>query len=116
LATDPAWAGLQGALQQLAACLAVARGRPLQAAAIQALAAAEEVVQTTWLRTSTEADGQDGAPLPQALLSQWKDTHGQLQQARLTFAQSVQTYNFAITQFPAGILAWLFGFRLATAL
>lgn len=115
-ACKQAWTGLHGALQQFAASLAVARGRPLQASAIQALATADEVLQAAWLRVCEDGHGQDGSPLPSALCSQWQDTSLQAQHARGAFSQAVHTYNAAITQFPARLLAWLFGFRMANAL
>lgn len=111
-----AWAGLHGALQQFTASLSVARGKPLQAAAIQALGAADEVLQTAWQRVCTDAMDQDGSPLPPALLAQWQDAGLQVQHARNAFGHAVHTYNAAITQFPARLLAWLFGFRIAKAL
>lgn len=114
-ASNPAWAGLHGALQQLTASLAVARDRPLQAPAIRALAAADEVLQTAWLRVCTDGHGHDGASLPPGLLLQWQDAGLQVQHARIAFGQAVHSYNAAIAQFPARLLAWLFGFRMAQA-
>lgn len=114
-ASNQSWAGLLGALQQLTASLAVARDRPLKATAIRALAAADEVLQTAWLRVCTDGHGQDGAPLPPSLLLQWQDAGLQVQHARIAFGQAVHSYNAAIAQFPARLLAWLFGFRMAQA-
>ena len=109
------WTALHGALQQLMASLAAARDRPLQASAIRALAAADEVLQNAWLRVCTDGHGQDGAPLSPSLLLQWQDANLQVQHARIAFGQAVHSYNAAIAQFPARLLAWLFGFRMAQA-
>ncbi|MCX7277595.1 MAG: LemA family protein [Burkholderiales bacterium] len=114
-ASDQGWAGLLGALQQLTATLAMARDRPLQAPAIRALTAADEVVQNAWLRVCADGHSQDGAPLPASLLLQWQDAEQQVQHARIAFSEAVHSYNAAIAQFPARLLAWLFGFRMAQA-
>lgn len=109
-----AWAGLQGAQAQFSASLAVARGRPLDDAAINALAAADTVLQMAWLRVSSD-DG-DACLLPATAQAQWSETRQQIRPAAQGFAHAVHTYNAAIAQFPALLLAWLFGFRTATSL
>lgn len=127
-------AALQGATTQLSASLAVARARPLQPDAVAALAAARDVLQARWL-AAVGAVGTvppapavpGGGPAPEApsepvvtALSIWQirwDEH-QLQNAQAirVFNDAVQHYNAAIAQFPASLLAWVFGFKAARAL
>ena len=107
-------AALQGATTQLSASLAVARARPLQPEAVAALAAARDVLLATWL-------GAVGAVEPAVTaLSIWQirwDEHQQQNtQAIQVFNDAVQHYNAAIAQFPASLLAWVFGFKAARAL
>ncbi|BDT65879.1 hypothetical protein os1_00240 [Comamonadaceae bacterium OS-1] len=108
-----AWAGLQGAQAQFSASLAVARTRPLDSAAINALAAADTVLQMAWLRIAS--DGASFAPLlPETAQTQWSETRQQVRHAAQSFAHAVLSYNAAIAQFPALLLAWLFGLNTAT--
>lgn len=111
------WGGLQGAAAQLAATLASARGKPLDADRIAALGAAQEVLATAWERAERD-DAHDlaGARLP-ANLSQERVhlVHGAAK-ATEQFNAAVQRYNEAIAQFPAVLIAWLFGFQPARGL
>ena len=111
-----AWSGLYGAHAQFAASLAVARSHPLDAAAIAALAAADQVLQMAWLRVATEGRGYDGQALAEALPPQWAEIQRHVEHTKPLFTQAVHGYNSAITQFPALLLAWLFGFRAAQPL
>lgn len=106
---DPTWASMQGALSQLSACLTEAQLHPLDPACIRALATAEQVLQLAWHTASLPAEG----TAPHALAARWAELDLQVQHARQAFAPSVQEYNAAIRQFPALLLAWLFGFRAA---
>lgn len=123
-------AALQGATIQVSASLAVARARPLQPDAVAALAAARDVLQASWQAALAQPAPQapeggglapDAPPEPAVTaLSIWQirwDEH-QLQntQAIQVFNDAVQHYNAAIAQFPASLLAWVFGFKAARAL
>jgi LemA protein len=122
-------AALQGAATQLSASLAVARARPLRPQAISALGAARDVLQACWhkavpgattLGSGTQGAAEhDGAPSPSAATlwqARWDDhaLHNDL--AIRVFNEAVLHYNAAITQFPANLLAWVFGFRAARTL
>ena len=135
-------AALQGATTQLSASLAVARARPLQANAIAALAAAREVLQASWTKALhaiqatpaaatqemvpgssavSEADSSGAAapasPLPAALWqARWEEHVQQNDHAIRVFNEAVVHYNGAVAQFPANLLAWVFGFKAARAL
>ncbi len=110
-----AWAGLLGAQTQFSASLAVALTRPLDGAAITALTLADTVLQMAWMRATAERLDAFGIPVPETLGTQWSDARQQIRAAAPTFAQAVLSYNTAVTQFPALLLAWLFGFRTATS-
>ncbi|WP_394791409.1 LemA family protein [Rhodoferax sp.] len=109
-----AWASLYDAQAQFSASLLVARTRPLDGAAIGALGAADQVLQMAWHRLVAEI-APDSAGL-EGLRPQWDDVHHQVRHASLVFAQAIQNYNHAIHQFPAVLLAWLFGFHAAKSL
>lgn len=122
-------AALQGAVTQLSASLAVARARPLRTDAVAALAAAWDVLHTTWEKTSRSvlrrggdpAPAEDGAPSAQPLPpspweTRWREHVQQNAQAIHVFNDAVQHYNAAIAQFPANLLAWAFGFKAARCL
>lgn len=99
----------QGATTQFAASLAVARIKPLDAAAMAALGAACTVMRMAWQRVG-DAAGDSAA------LQDWEDIYRQATLPAQDFAARVNAYNAAVTQFPAAWLAWLFGFRQAKAL
>jgi LemA protein len=106
------WGGLQGAASQLAVALAAARARPLDPERIAALGAAQEVLAMAWERAERD-DAHDlaGPRLPDNLSDERTHMVHAAQTAAEQFNQAVQKYNAAITQFPAVLLAWLFGFQ-----
>jgi LemA protein len=111
------WSGLGAAASQFAASLAAARTRPLDANTVAALSAAIGVLHMAWQRLQQD-DAHDlaGAALPESLQSQWQQIDTQHRAAAALFNDAVGSYNHAIAQFPALLLAWLFGFRPARAL
>ncbi len=106
------WAGLHGAAAQFAASLAVARARPLEPDGIAALNAAQDVLAMAWERAERD-DAHDlaGPRLPETLTARRAHMVLQVHAATEQFNQAVTRYNEAITQFPAVVLAWLFGFK-----
>lgn len=111
------WGGLQGAAAQLAASLASARARPLDPERIAALGAAQEVLSTAWDRAERD-DAHDlaGPRLPDDFSGERTQLVRMTQAATEKFNQAVVHYNEAIAQFPAVLLAWLFGFHPARGL
>lgn len=107
------WAGLRGAAMQFAASLAAMRPRPLDPRVAAALTEAHDVFSMAWLRVHQEAHDLAGAPVPEALWLQWQHMVMQAGSARQDFNDAVSRYNDAIAQFPALLLAWLFGFKPA---
>ncbi|MFY3383254.1 LemA family protein [Paracidovorax sp. MALMAid1276] len=116
--TDAELAALQGATTQLSACLAVARARPLSVDAVAALTAARRVLRDTWQSAGRNpASVLTDAPPPQGVWqTRWDEHVQQNEQAARVFNDAVGQYNAAVAQFPANVLARVFGFRPARAL
>lgn len=125
----PELAALQGATTQLSASLAMARARPLQPDAVAALAAAREVLHASWQKATrggqeapnvaltgagTAAEASPGASALWQV--RWDEHVLQNEQAVRVFNEAVLQYNDAIAQFPANLLAWVFGFKAARSL
>ncbi|MDP3137811.1 MAG: LemA family protein [Burkholderiaceae bacterium] len=110
------WAGLDGAAHQFGACLNAARNRPLEPGAIAALAAACDVLAMAWQRVQLEAGDLAGPALPESVCAEWDQLTQRVGSAREHFGQCVASYNQAIAQLPALLLAWIFSFRPARAL
>ena len=106
------WDALRGAAAQLSAALSTARARPLDAARMQALTAAGGVLRMAWERVERE-DTHDlaGPRLPETLSATRAQLLTQVQAAIDQFNQAVRRYNEAVAQFPAVVLAWVFGFK-----
>lgn len=111
------WGGLQGAGAQLSASLASARARPLDPERIAALGAAQEVLSMAWDRAERE-DAHDlaGPRLPENFSGEREQMVRMARTATEHFNRAVGRYNEAIGQFPAMLLAWLFGFHPARGL
>jgi LemA protein len=110
------WDGLRGALAQLEASLKAARTQPLDALAMGALQTAQDTLHTSWARVVNGPVDLAGAPLPEPMRLQWDDIARQTAGSCAEFNRLLVLYNDAIAQFPARILAWLFGFRTAKML
>jgi LemA protein len=106
------WGGLHGAAAQFTASLASARLRPLDPERIAALGAAQEILAAAWERAERD-DAHDlaGPRLPENITAEREQLVRQTHAATRQFNEAVSAYNQAIGQFPARVLAWLFGFR-----
>jgi len=106
------WSGLHGAAAQFAASLAIARARPLEPDRIAALGAAQDVLAMAWERAERD-DAHDlaGPRLPETLTARRAQIVMQTHAAIEHFDQAVLRYNEGIAQFPAVLLALLFGFK-----
>ena len=107
---------LQGATTQLTATLAVVRARPLQGDAVAALSAACAVVDAVWLNLQPGADADDAHRKMAPWRARWDELRKHNEQAAQLFNDAVLHYNTALGQFPALLLAWVFGFTPARAL
>ncbi len=120
-------AALRGAANQLSASLAVARARPFHPDAMAALAAARDVLQATWQSSARKpqetlmaSDVQTAPASPDvatqrisAWEARWDEYALQNAQATQAFNDAVRQYNAGVTQFPANLLAKIFGFKCA---
>jgi LemA protein len=111
------WSALHAAASQLAATLSSTRNKPLDPEGIDALSEAQEVLGTAWERAARD-DAHDlaGPRLPDTVLLRRAQLLLQAHAATESFNAAVARYNEAIGQFPAIVLAWLFGFRPGRAL
>ena len=111
------WSALHAAATQLSATLAAARGKPLDPERIAALSAAQDVLAMAWERAERD-DAHDlaGPRLPDTVLLRRAQWLLQAHAATEAFNEGVGRYNEAIAQFPALLLAWLFGFQPARPL
>lgn len=111
------WAGLQGAAAQFATALSAVHHRPLDARRVAALNAACDVLMVAW-ETAEREDAHDlaGPRLPDVVLARRGQLALQTHAALEQFNGAVARYNQAIAQFPAVLLAWLFGFKPGLAL
>jgi len=110
---------LQAAATQYGASLAALRAQPLDGGAAAALVAARLVLDTAWQGVVHEAARLNEGVAPPALapwVQQREQLLLQMAPAAQQFAEAVAGYNQGIGQFPARLLAWLFGFRKAQAL
>jgi LemA protein len=107
------WTGLRAAATQLTTALAVMRRKPLEPDAAAALSEARDVLTSAWIRVSQEANDLAGSSIPEGLEQQWRQLTSQSRSAAERFNLAVLRYNEAIRQFPAMLLAGLFGFKPA---
>ena len=110
------WAGLAGAAGQFNAALGAARGRPLEGRSVAALASAMTVLTMAWQRLLDECHDLAGDPIPESIQARWTLLTSQTDAARDAFNAAVADYNGAIGEFPAVLLAWLFGMKPAQQL
>lgn len=108
----PARAGLQAAAAQFDVALRVARRQPLDASAVAALQAAYMTANVVWDRYRAPAPEPDMVAMQRA----WEDNAQVMREGHGSFNTAVKRYNAAIAQFPASMLAHVFGFGPAAPL
>ena len=106
----PGWQSLQAAATQFGASLAVARAQPLQADAAAALSTALQVLCAAW-DALVQSGADAGMPPGESWAHQWEHLQVQRTQAQELFNRAVAQYNEALAQFPAQLLAGIFGFQ-----
>lgn len=112
-AFSAAWTGLAAATEQFNASLKVVHAQPLKGPTMRALGTALETMCLSWSRLQNLPADLAGPALPASLQSQWEQVASQVDLARTEFNGRVVNYNEAIAQFPALLLAWVFGFKPA---
>ena len=111
-----AWTELSAAAEQFNASLKVAHARPLNGPTTSALRTAFETLCLSWSRLRNLPPDLAGPALPETLQTQWEHLAFQADMARTEFNRTVANYNQAVDQFPALLLARLFGFKPAQPL
>lgn len=107
---------LAAAAEQLQASLKVSRSQPLNGPAMSALRTALETLCRCWDRQCEVSFDEAAAIAREALQRQWDPLVAQTDRARSEFNVAVDNYNAAIHQFPALLIAWVFGFRPADSI
>jgi LemA protein len=110
------WDRLGAAGEQYARALANARAQPLDPHAIATLSAAQDVLDGVWQSAALQASDNVPAALPDGLEMRLARLADQAVVPGQLFDASVQTYNAAIRQFPALLLALVWGFKPAATL
>lgn len=112
-----AWARLAAAGEQLAVALAPMRARPVDVAAADAVHLARTVLDEAWQEVLTCGWFMaEALPSRESLQAEWSRLQHQEVPLATAFNAAVQDYNAAVGQFPALLLARLFGFRPARLL
>ena len=106
---------LQSASRQFSASLAAARVQPLDRDVVAALAAAHNVLSMAW-QNAVAASGPFDSQMADSPPYRWEQWALQIQAASAPFNAAVTQHNRAISQFPAWLLAKLFGFTMAGTL
>lgn len=97
---------LHKAHAQFQTSLTAARTHPLDGTIVDALTSADAALQQIWQQIHPDARD----------TTNWKTTRQHIRPAAEAFALAITRYNVAITQFPALLIARIFGFRTATPL
>ena len=111
-----AWSGLFAAADQFNASLRVTRQRPLHGVTMNAFRTAFDTLCMSWERVGEVSGLNDSSLLTNTMRTQWVTISYPLETARAEFNQRISDYNDAINQFPALLLAWIFGFKAAQPL
>jgi LemA protein len=115
-ATEALWVTLKSAHAQLQTALGACRTNPLHVDHAMALQAATGVMVTAWEGAVREGHDLAGAILPEKQVTEWQQLQQQTMDAQAQFNAAITDYNTAIGQFPAMMLASLFGFKPAKTL
>ena len=112
----PAREALQAAVAQCADTLARARVQPLHAASVATLQQALQQLTAAW---TTQAQQLPALAVPEGATpwaQRWEQHQAHSAQAQEQLRLAAVPYNAAIAQFPAQVLASLFGFKTAQIL
>lgn len=107
------WRPLTLSARQFLTCLTVLEAHPQRIPSVDdaaAVRAARDIFESHWLHLQVAQDDLAGAPVPADLQILWIQHEPVAQDKLRTYNAAVQSYHQAIGQFPALLLAWIFGF------
>lgn len=107
------WRPLTLAARQFLACLAVIQAKPQQLAAmddVSSVRAARNIFEANWQRLQGEQEDLAGTAIPPDLQVLWAQHEPLALEKLRDYNHAVRAYSQAIGQFPAAVLAWVFGF------
>ena len=107
------WHHLLTSTRAVNTALKIAHAQPLNSAATSGLKDGIETMGLYWRQLVDLPPDLAGSFLPPSFQLQWEQLAFQVDRARTEFNQSVINYNEAKDQFPANLLAKIFGFRSA---
>ncbi len=109
------WRPLTLSARQFLACLSIIEMSPKAMASlddVSAVRAAHDIFESHWRRLQIAQDDLAGAPVPSDLQILWAQHEPAAHEKLKDYNAAVQAYHQAIGQFPAMMLAWLFGFEM----
>jgi LemA protein len=115
---DPApdWVGLDDAVALFASSLSLAQAEPLNEARMKTLKTSYESLVSYWTQLERLTPDLQNSVLPSGAQAHWMHISVQADIAQAEFKRAVENYNQAISQFPALLLVWIFGFKPAQSL
>ena len=108
-----AWVGLSEAAEQFNTLLRAVHALPLNESTMRALGTALGALRLCWSQLLDLPPDLAGPVLPGTLQLQWERLEKQVDTAQAEFSKQVVNYNAAIDQFPAVLMARIFGFKPA---
>jgi LemA protein len=108
-----AWTALEATLEPFNRALKLAQAQPLDHLKIQPLRDALAALALAWSQLRDLPPDLAGPALPDHLQLEWTQVAVQVERAQAEFNRSIMNYNEAIAQFPALLLAQVFGFKPA---
>jgi len=110
------WTMVDAAVVAFSTSLSLAQAQPLNKLRMNALKASYESLLSCWAQLGESLpDAQASGPAAVAQ-AHWVHISVQAAMAQIEFKRAVENYNHAIAQFPALLLAWIFGFKPAQPL
>ncbi len=107
------WHHLLASTRVVSTALKVAHAQPLNGAATSGLKDGMEAMGLYWRQLVNLPPDLAGSFLPPSFQLQWEQLAFQVDRAKFEFNQSLINYNEAKDQFPANLLAKIFGFQSA---
>ena len=107
------WHHLLASARAMSSALKIAHTQPLNSVANSGLKDSIEAMGLYWRQLANLPPDLAGSFLPPSFQLQWEQLAFQVDRARAEFNQSVINYNEAKDQFPANLLAKIFGFKSA---